>query len=234
MFVYSRFRNRPRQHTHVRSTARRLHARTWPAREHPPSGSVAAVDGPHQTGHKKAVESVVLGREREPPTVGIPPHHPPSRRALADRNLGLPQFRSDVHAFIPQLPDQMAHSLSASICLQWGYLHNDAKSFNLHHTPHNHTRRFIQASNEPLVIVTLGRQDPPESLKPAAGSMPLRGPGRSGSEAPPASQAGTPWPAKPLQLRHPPTKRQSAGVVGLQAAAALCASVHKHGRGMAI
>lgn len=219
MFVYSRFRNRPRQHTHVRSTAHRLHARTWPAREHPPSGSVAAVDGPHHTGHKKAVESVALGRETEPPTVGIPPHHPPSRRVLADRNLGLPQFRSDVHSFIPQLSDG-----ALSLCL-----HNDGKSFNLHHTPHKHTRRFIQASNEPLVIVTLGRQDPPASLKPAAGSMPLRGPGRSGSEAPPASQAGTPWPAKPLQLRHPPTMRQSAGVVGLQAAAALCASVHKHG-----
>lgn len=64
-----------------------------------PLAPLRRVDGPrqHHTPHKKAVESLRAQCEggREPPTVWDNPHTiPQSRSVLADRNLGLPHFRS--------------------------------------------------------------------------------------------------------------------------------------------
>lgn len=214
------------RHTPRPTTARRLHApgHGRPGNTSRPLAPLRRSTGPHHTAYTKAVEreGCQSGRESRRPTVGThtSPHTPiPEVTELTQPTTILGHRISSSRCAYLHTSSQTAHSRSLP---EMGTVHVSGDSFNLHHTPHKQTRRFIQASNEPLVIVTLGRQDPRESLKPAVGSMPLRGPGRSGSEAPPAYQAGTPWPAKPLQLRHPPTKRQSAGVVGLQAAAALC------------
>lgn len=122
MFIYSRFRNRPRQ-AHMRTeyspqAACPGHGRPGNTSPLAPSRRSTA---PHHTAHRKAVEGGG-GREgeRAAPTVGPHPPHPIPEVTELTWPTTILGYRISVSMCIPSQPhtsSQMAHSLS--LCLKW-------------------------------------------------------------------------------------------------------------------